>query len=199
MDPGKFYHIYNRGNNQQQIFFEEANYRYFLSQYVRYVSCQVDTYAYCLMPNHFHLLVQIKDDEQTTKVSETFVVSGKPAALTPVEKAFRDFFISYSKSINKRYCRTGSLFQHTFKRKEIAEEAYYSQLIRYIHLNPLKAGFCQDLSQWPYSSFNALISAKATHLQRARVLEWFGGKEAFIEFHKASVNDTESISSLLFD
>ncbi|MBE2224898.1 MAG: transposase [Anaerolineae bacterium] len=102
MEPGSYYHIYNRGNNQEVIFREDGNYRFFLQRYKKYLSSSVTTYAYCLMSNHFHFLDRINDEPQLQQVS-----SGK---LTCVEKAFRDFFISYAKSFNKRYGRTGSLF-----------------------------------------------------------------------------------------
>jgi len=57
---GKYYHIYNRGNNRENVFFEERNYHHFLNLYVKYIELVADTYSYCLLPNHFHLLVRIK-------------------------------------------------------------------------------------------------------------------------------------------
>jgi len=64
---GQVYHIYNRGNNRQDIFVEERNYRHFLQLYARYVEPVADTYAYCLLRNHFHFLVRIKDEEETLR------------------------------------------------------------------------------------------------------------------------------------
>ena len=71
MQPGCFYHIYNRGNNRQNIFFEERNYLYFLRLFEKYLFNLVDVYAYCLMPNHFHFLIKIKDANQTSEVFKT--------------------------------------------------------------------------------------------------------------------------------
>jgi hypothetical protein len=78
MQPGNFYHVYNRGNNRQRIFFEERNYLYFLRLFEKYLSPLVDVYAYCLMPNHFHLLIRIKDNHQTSEVFKTSEVFGNP-------------------------------------------------------------------------------------------------------------------------
>jgi REP element-mobilizing transposase RayT len=64
LQHGKYYHIYNRGNNRENIFFEERNYRYFLQLYAKYIQPIADTYAYCLLYNHFHVLVRIKSIEE---------------------------------------------------------------------------------------------------------------------------------------
>ena len=184
MNEGVFYHIYNRGNNRGKIFFEEENHYYFLKQYQKYLSEHVDTYAYCLMPNHFHFAIYITPSEtQTSKVSETFEVSPRKK-LTPLEKAFRDFFISYAKSINKRYDRTGSLFQYKFKRKPIKNNAYLMRLIMYIHGNPVEAKLCSTFREWSFSSYNAVLGDTPTDIRRDEVLEIFGGKEDFIAWHK---------------
>jgi len=62
MFEGNFYHIYNRGNNRENIFFEENNYYYFLEKYDKYLTNYLETFAYCLLPNHFHLLVRVKEN-----------------------------------------------------------------------------------------------------------------------------------------
>ena len=76
LEYGQYYHIYNRGNNREDVFYEERNYRHFLSLYAKYILPIADTYAYCLLRNHFHLLVRIlTQEEQTLRVSETLRVS----------------------------------------------------------------------------------------------------------------------------
>ncbi len=180
MNEGVSYHIYNRGNNREKIFFEEENYHYFLQQHQKYLSNYVDTYAYCLMPNHFHFALRIKE---TSKVLETFEVS-KSKKLTPLEKAFRDFFISYAKSINKRYERTGSLFQYKFKRKPVTNADYLMRLIMYIHANPVDAKLCSDFEDWRFSSYNAVLGDMPTEIKRHEVLELFDGRKNFIAWHK---------------
>lgn len=203
MQPGVFYHIYNRGNNHELIFLEEENYRYFLRRFKHYLSSYVDTYAYCLMPDHFHFLVYVRPlesktskvsaNQQTSKVSETFEV------LTPVQKAFKNFFISYAKSFNKRYKRTGSLFQYKFKRKAVTSTAHILVLIPYIHLNPVHAGLCPSVEDWEFSSYITLIGDRRTSLKRDAVLELYDGREGFIRAHQrrnfeSLANQTSKIS-----
>ncbi|WP_420632243.1 transposase [Candidatus Leptofilum sp.] len=176
MEPGSYYHIFNRGNNRETIFREDENYRYFLQQYKKYLAPHVSTCAYCLMPNHFHLLDRINENPGHSPK--------EPAKLSPVEKAFRDFFISYAKSFNKRYGRTGSLFQRKFKRKPADDLGYRMRLVVYIHANPIRAGLCTHFEEWPYSSYRAILSDQETAVQRETVLQWFGGREDFIAFHE---------------
>lgn len=179
MEPGTYYHIYNRGNNRENIFRAEENYRYFLQQYRQYVHAHVETYAYCLMPNHFHFTVRTKPDSQAVETTT--------AELSVWSKAFKNFFISYAKSFNHRYQRTGSLFQYKFKRKEVNQEDYLIRLICYIHANPIAAGLCDSFEQWKYSSYNALVGSQPTALSRDSVIEWFGGRENFIEIHRQNL------------
>ena len=132
--------------------------------------------SYCLMPNHFHLLVKINEFEFKEDV-----------LLTGVEKAFKNFFISYSKSINQAYNRTGALLQYKFKRKEVNDEDYLSWLIYYIHANPVKSGFTKSLEDWQYSSYNEILCNKSKLVQSQEVLDWFGGEEGFIDFHQRNL------------
>lgn len=178
--PGKFYHIFNRGNNRENIFLEERNYRHFMHLYAEHIEPVADTYAYSLLRNHFHLLVRIKDDAETLRVSETRRV---PA----VSQAFSNFFNAYTKAFNVAYNRTGSLFEHPFDRKEVTSEVYFVRLVIYIHLNPQKHGLVDDFRAWPYSSYNALVSTRPTRLKRDDVWSWFDGMEHIRKLHVGQV------------
>jgi putative transposase len=173
---GQFYHIYNRGNNRENIFFEERNYRYFLQLYAKHIEPVADTYAYCLLRNHFHLLVRIKTEEE----QETLRV------LKPSQQ-FGNLFNAYAKAINKTYNRTGSLFQNPFGRVKVTSDAYFTWLVMYIHQNPQKHGFVDDFRTWPYSSYQALLSTKATHLKRGDVLAWFDSTDNFEALHQQEI------------
>ena len=178
--PGRFYHIFNRGNNRENIFLEDRNYRHFLHLYAEHIEPVADTYAYCLLRNHFHLLTRIKDDAETLRVSETRRV---PA----VSQAFSNFFNAYTKAFNVAYSRTGSLFEHPFDRKEVTSETYFVRLVIYIHQNPQKHGLVGDFRAWPYSSYNALVSTKPTRLKRDDVWAWFDGMEHIRTSHAGQV------------
>ena len=171
LQPGVVYHIYNRGINGEDIFREERNYAYFLTLYARHIEPVADTFAYCLLRNHFHLLLRIKE---TFEVSET----------SKVYQQFSNFFNAYAKSINKAFQRTGSLFQHPFGRIPVASDRYFMRLVYYIHFNPQKHGFVPDFRESPYSSYHTLLTDKPTRLKRDQVLDWFDGCNGFVEVHR---------------
>ncbi len=179
LDAGKFYHIYNRGNNREDIFVETKNYDYFLSLWQKHISPIADTYSYCLLKNHFHALVKVKELDMTTASYSPPTSNHR----TPCQKGFSNFFNAYSKGFNKSYQRTGKLFEERFKRIEITNEHYFTQLIYYIHANPQQHGFIDDFRAYPYSSFNALLWNEETFLAKNQVLSWFGGIEPFKQYH----------------
>lgn len=175
-----FYHIYNRGTNREDIFVQERNYRYFLQLYTKHIEPAAETYAYCLLKNHFHVLVRIKDAEAQDP-------NGLERPLGSI--AFFNFFNAYAKAINKAYGRTGSLFQHPFGRIPVLTQSYLIQLVRYIHLNPQKHGLVTDFRQWPYSSYQAYLSNQPTRLQRDQVLGWFDGAQGLVAAHQIPIDD----------
>jgi len=198
LEYGQYYHIYNRGNNREDLFFEERNYRHFLRLYAKYILPVADTYAYCLLRNHFHVLVRIKtvdEQEQTLRVS-----GGTPAETLRISKAFKprspsqqfgNLFNAYAKAINRAYARTGSLFENPFGRIPVTSESYLVYLVTYIHQNPQKHGFVTDFRVWPYSSYHTVLSQQPTRLERDEVLAWFQGPAAFEEAHSRLVSDAQ--------
>jgi putative transposase len=177
LKSGVFYHIYNRGTNREDIFVQERNYRYFLQLYTKHIEPAAETYAYCLLKNHFHVLVRIKDEDP----------KGLERPLGSI--AFSNFFNAYAKAINKAYGRTGSLFQHPFGRIPVLTQSYLVQLVRYIHLNPQKHGLVTDFRQWPYSSYQAYLSNQPTRLKRDDVLAWFDGTRGLVAAHQMPIDD----------
>ncbi len=100
-----------------------------------------------------------------------------------VSNGFSSFLQSYTRAMNKMYNRTGAIFETPFKRIEVKEDSYFSTLISYIHKNPEKHGLVDDFRDYPYSSYHAHLLDHTTKLSRSEVLEWFGGKEAYQNFH----------------
>jgi REP element-mobilizing transposase RayT len=193
--PGHTYHIFTRGNNRENLFREERNYQYFLALYTKHICPIADTFAYCLMRNHLHLLIRISETAGTLEQTSP----GKMDMQTSVAThAFSNLLNAYAKAINKAYGRTGRLFEEHFGRIEVDSDSYFTSLIFYIHFNPQKHGFVSDFRIWPWSSYGALISSKPTHLCRAMVLEWFGGVTRLSEFH-AGVVDERAINTCIED
>ncbi len=185
LEPNRYYHIYNRGNNREKLFYTEANYEYFFFKFQQHCFHVLETYAYCLMGNHFHFLVSIRPvNEQRTLFLERNLKTRK---LRSPSKHLANFFSSYTQSINKQEGRVGSLFQKNFKRKEIDSEDYFRQTIVYIHLNPIKHGFSDSFETYPYSYYPFYLNSEETFLNRKKSLELFGGIENFSVAHENGV------------
>ena len=193
LEPGNFYHLYNRGNNKENIFYEDRNYEHFLNLYRKYVSEMVETFAYCLMKNHFHFLVRVKQPaEPTCEVLKTSQV-GKM-----VSRQFSHMFNAYAKAFNKAYNRTGSLFQERFRRKIITSDRYFGQAILYIHVNPQRHRVIKDFRKYPYSSYRVMLSNDETFLAREKVVEYFGNRDMFHQFHENAFEE-EVLREILED
>ena len=178
-----FYHIYNRGINGELIFKSDRNYLFFLYKIKENLLPVCDIYAYCLMPNHFHLLVKIKSDSQLenlVKVQNRDKVEGLHSPQHIFSKQFARIFNSYSQAFNKENNRHGALIESPFKRKKISSEDYLRKCIIYIHQNPNS----EDFENFAYSSYKSILSSNETSLKRDEVLEFFDNKNNFTFCHK---------------
>jgi len=138
------YHIYNRAVGSERLFKTDRNYQYFLSKYDKYISPVADTFCYCLMPNHFHLLLKIKDLSYLSSVLKIENAHSN----NHISQQFSNFFNAYTKAYNKENRRLGSLFMKPFKRKLIKDEKYLKYFYEFPELisiseelfnfNPLK-------------------------------------------------------------
>lgn len=194
----EYYHIYNRGNNGDNLFFEGRNYSYFLKLYAQYIYPIAQTYCYCLMPNHFHLLVKMREyrysqDWQSPKDCQSLIMLDS----IDYSKAFANLFSTYTKAINKSYKRTGSLFEKPFKRIHVDNDAYFKQLVSYIHRNPQKHGFVSDFREYPYSSYHTLVNQKYSRLETEQVFNWFATLNSFEHYHIQF--DDDVIDKLYYD
>jgi REP element-mobilizing transposase RayT len=193
MHPEKLYHIYNHANGMENLFREVENYHYFLRQWQKHIHPIADALAYCLMPNHFHFFIKVKNQ---SKLELTF---GKFETFQKLEyhlsKQFSNFFSSYTQAYNKKYQRKGSLFIPNFKRKEITSDNYITSVVAYIHCNPIIHEFCNKLEDWPFGSYLAYTSERDTLLNKAYILDWFGGREQFIKFHIDYFNNKSFLAS----
>ena len=174
LESGKCYHIYNRGNNKEEIFKDHNDYKYFLRLLTKHVNAITDIYCYSLLSNHFHLMIKVKE------IDFHFNINGKQF---DVSQAFSNLFNAYAKAFNKKYNRTGKLFADRFKRKLITSDAYFSELIYYIHANAQRHRLIKDFRDYPYSSYQEIASLQPTILNRDEVLKWFGGKDSFEKQH----------------
>ena len=138
---GGYYHIYCRGNEKRDIFVKFSDYKRFISKLNEYrIAHQVSIICYCLLSNHFHLLVRQNTDKSVSSFMHRLTVS-------------------YSMYFNKRYNRVGHLFQGNFKAKLIDKDEYLLHLSRYIHLNPCRSSISPlGLENYPWSSYLEYIN-----------------------------------------
>ncbi|GIZ08208.1 hypothetical protein [Flavobacterium sp. UMI-01] len=190
IEHGNYYHIYNRGNNGIDIFLSVDNYNHFLKLYAKYIEPIAETFAWCLLKNHFHVLVRIKEQNEIVNEELSYTTTENPKVINP-SRQFSHLFNAYTQAVNKRYNRTGSLFETTFERKLVTSERYFKQLIFYIHNNPVHHGFVIDMNSYPWSSYGTIISDKPTKLKRNETIEMYGDIENFICYHseKQNLND----------
>ena len=182
--PDNFYHIYNHAVGSDNLFKSHENYLFFLSRYDTYLSPIFKTFAYCLMPNHFHLLIQVRDIELIKSLAKIGNDDGFDYHKFIMQK-LSNFLNSYSKAFNKQNSRKGALFVDFTKRKEIDNDFYFTRVVNYIHQNAVLHGFCKTAADWDYSSYNSIINInKSSKLERNKIFDWFGGIEQFISFHQ---------------
>ena len=180
---GHFYHIYNRGVNRESIFFHEENWLFFLRRLRHYFDRDLATIqSYCLMPNHFHLLVHVTCDDFGRTVMHPFTVS-------------------YTKAINKQQNRVGSLFQGPFQARCVSRDADLIHLSRYIHMNPVQANLVSAPEMWEYSSYRDYIGLRTGTLPSTElILGQFPSRQAYVEFVCAGRDTNIGVSeSLLMD
>jgi putative transposase len=193
LKTGFYYHIFNRGINSSDIFFTDKDYVRFLDRIIYYLYPAAEIYAYCLLRNHFHLLIRIRTYEEQAELYNLLKENPPEKELYGVKfnhfKPYRTswqighLLNSHTKYINTSLIRTGDLFEGRFKRKVIDSNFYLSQIICYIHRNPIHHKISKCYDEYLYSSFNQLVTGTAAFLEKNKVFDIFGTKENFISAH----------------
>jgi putative transposase len=149
---GNLYHVYNRGNNRQTIFFKHDNYLYFLRKVRKYMVPHCEIIAYVLMPNHFHFLIYA-DERSEGRVDKMLITQNV------LSNGIRLLLSSFTKGINKQESKTGNLIQQKTKAKSVFDfdnpevSNYAGICFHYIHNNPVASGFVDNIRDWEYSSY----------------------------------------------
>jgi putative transposase len=182
-----YYHIYNRGVNKRKIFIDDQDYATFLGLFKRYLDAKpevgsqrreyawlvndVEIVAFCLMPNHFHLLIyQVETN-----------------AITKLLRAICSSYVTY---FNQKYNRVGVLFQGNFKAIKIIDENYLMYLTRYIHRNP------SNYLKWEWSSLGYWVGEKSAFWVRSQRLN-DAGADKYLEFIKDEADYRQTRDKIL--
>lgn len=164
------YHVMLRGNNKNEIFLKYADYEKFINivENVQEKSL-FNVYAYCLMNNHVHLLLKTNNEE--------------------IGDSMKRIAISYAQYHNRKYGKTGHLFQNRFKSEPINDDKYLLTVVRYIHQNPLKAKLVTSVEYYKWSSFSEYTNKKPLLIDRSFILDYFKDIDDFIRFNKEFSED----------
>ena len=166
-----FYHIYNRSNNKEILFHTRENYLFFLKKYNKLIK-HINTLAYCLMPTHFHFLIEIKSSDQNK-----------------ITRMVGDILSGYTKAINKSLNRTGSLFQLHTKAKQIKSQKHLIALVHYIHQNPIRSNLVTKLEEWEFSSYRDYIGVREGKLLvKEEILSQYKNIDEFIEHSNMTID-----------
>jgi REP element-mobilizing transposase RayT len=240
------YHVYNRTNNKELLFRSDENREFFLQQFSNYLNPFVEVFCYCLLPNHFHFMIRVKSatsikdylqslpDKELKGIHKIYLADPevtplaehnpelKVSPLTPtihdlIEYQFHRFFTSYAMAFNRRFNRTGNLFQRSFKRVQIEKDNQFTQTIIYIHANPLKHKITNDFTVYPWSSYGSIIAqSEVSPLAKERgsakgdtsfvgpaaakeLVDWFGNTDRFIRDHKELSQFYRDVDSYIED
>ncbi len=183
-----YYHIYARGHNKQKVFRDDEDFLFFIGLFRRHLSPKevvdksgrsyphlwgdLELLAYCLMPNHFHMLVY-----QVEQAS--------------MSRLMRAIMTSYSCYFNRKYKKTGPLFETRYKASLIDSDEYLMHISRYIHLNP------GDWQAYPYSSIHAYFGVgQEDWLQPGRIIELFGSAPVYADFLDDYVSYKKSLDKI---
>lgn len=195
--PGGFYHIYNRANGDEVMFRDDRNYEYFLKKYRILINPIAKTCTYCLMPNHFHFLVQIRSEIEIIKNLKNTRIMQKLCDESQekyhywmsriLSHQFSRLFNSYTQSYNKFYDRKGSLFMPNYKRIKIKDDIYFVQLATYIHCNPVKSCLTKVPEDWKHSSYNSFLRKDKSFISLELTLDFFSDLDNFIFVHQKTL------------
>ncbi len=181
--PDSYYHLYNRGWNRSEIFLDDEDYRHFELLFTRHLSPEpvvdsrgreypwrypmIHLNSYCLMPNHFHILIYQTDETGIIKLASSILTA-------------------YTMYFNKKYKRRGPLFENTYKAVLIHDDVQLQHITRYIHLNH------REFRTWPYSSYKDYLKQPRTWIDSVPILELFASQQAYKEF----VDDYEDVQRI---
>ncbi len=187
-------------NEFENLFREPDNFRYFLDKYQFHIGPIAETYAWCLMPNHFHFVLRIKEQKAIIRLNSFSKVPNFGKALAPTDqptnseiekflsKQFANLFSSYTQAFNKLHNRSGSLFIKNFKRKTLITNQELIDAIIYTHRNPIHHGFRKAFQDWEYSSYHSILSNESGIVEYNDLLKITGGKKGFIELHQKNLD-----------
>ena len=174
LQPGQYYHIYNRGNNRRNLFYDDQDYLRFLALIRKYISAAMTVYAYALLPDHFHLCLKV---HPLDRLPPLFI--DKPRAINNSVGHLQN---AYAKYFLYRYRKTeiSGLFEHRFERKPITSKRQMISTTHYVNFNGHHHGYVSDPRDYLYTSLQELLcSTVESFVDREAVFKLFGDEDSF--------------------
>jgi REP element-mobilizing transposase RayT len=191
-EPDQVYHVYNHANGNENLFEHKDHYLLFLNTFFEKCSDTFKTYAFVLMPNHFHLVVKVRGANIpliNENIHDKNGIHNQSAYFEyefsrSISQKFSNFLNSYVQKYNNRVNRKGSLFRQNTRRKLLDTDSYFKTAIKYVHFNPVKDGFCQDPKDWAYSSYRYFLNGDDFIIPINEVIKIYGGQKKFLNDHQ---------------
>ncbi|MFC5284800.1 transposase [Pedobacter alpinus] len=198
--PSEIYHLFTRAVGAEKLFLKPENYYFFLSKLKFHTENVCSLYCYTLIPNHFHLLVRIHDEELIIKAFEVKKNKSYDPLLHSlpdfIMEKFSNFLNSYTKAFNKVNQRKGSLFIDYLKRNIVNQNSDFLAFTWYIHKNAVHHGLTNKVGDWQFDSYQSLLSNKPTSLLRNDLMAWFDNREEFIIYHQQNIQLKNDITDI---
>ncbi len=173
----RYYHIYNRGINSCEIFRSEKDYLYFIKLYNKYIHGFAKTYAWALMPTHFHFIIKIEQKNEFGVLC--------PVNEENLHQNFSNMYNAYAKAYNLWCKRHGSLFERGFKKIYVDTEDYFRNLLLYIHNNPVHINLSNKPDDYLWSSYHTFLGKNnLIQIESDFVIDSFGDFDNFVFMHR---------------
>jgi len=200
LEPDQIYHFFSRAVGNEKMFLSNENYLFFLKKLKQHTASVCSFYSYTLIPNHFHLLGRIHDEETIIRhfkeVKKTEFDFLQHSLHDFIMERFSNCLNSYTKAFNKMHKRKGSLFMDYIRRSKVENDSDFTSFVWYIHKNAVHHKLTKSIGEWKFDSYNSILSSAPTDLLRADVLDWFDGKESYIKFHQQPLHPKIDIIDL---
>jgi putative transposase len=196
-----YYHFVCKSIDGILLFPDITDYLVFTDRFKKFTDEFLETWSFCLLPNHTHHIIKIKSPETIKNSIATFPLANRTKAMLSflddstneitfdkmIDRQMNSFLVSYANYYNNKYQRQGGIFQKPFKRIAIDDDAHLQQAIIYTHANAQKHGITNDYKKYPFSSYTAIIKDNEYYTNSKNVIDFFGGIEKFIQIHNSQV------------
>ena len=203
-----FFHVYNKSNGREPLFSTVKDHHNFLECLKRFVHPFVDIYAYNMIFNHFHLLIETLNKEKILNRLSPLILDKLPykcRELLDLEEEnmslilknrFSAAFSSYAQTYNHFSNRTGNLFHRRFCRKLIHTDGYLKKCLYYINNNAVNHGIFNHIENQPWSSYNSFLDQDYSLLNHKKIINLFGSTDAVVDYHmqKHNLQDSDKFS-----